>query len=51
VAEQLLALDDAPLVCAGGAAATGLAGGIRTLAPGIAAAAEELDELAHTPVG
>lgn len=47
VAERLLALDPAPVVCAGGAAASGLAAEIRTLAPGIGAAAQELDELTH----
>ena len=51
VAERLLAVDPAPMVCAGGAAAADLAGGIRTLAPGIGAAAEELDELAHAVAG
>jgi hypothetical protein len=47
VAERLLALDPAPVVCAGGAASPGLAAEIRTLAAGIGAAAQELDELTH----
>ena len=47
VAERLLAQSPAPLVCAGGRAADHLAGGVRTLATSISAAAEEVDGLAH----
>ncbi len=47
VAERLVALDPAPAVCAGGASAPRLAPGVRTLAAGIGAAAEELDDLVH----
>ena len=37
--------DLVPLVCSGGAAGAGLAPGVRTLAPSIRTAAEELDQL------
>ena len=47
VAERLLAQTPAPLVCAGGAFAADLARGVQTLPSSIAAAAQELDELAH----
>ncbi|MEO7352138.1 MAG: MerR family transcriptional regulator [Marmoricola sp.] len=47
VAERLLSHDSAPIVCAGGASAADLAGGVQTLPSSIAAAAEVLDELAH----
>ena len=47
VAERLLSHVPAPQVCAGGASATNLAGGVQTLSSSIAAAAEEVDELAH----
>jgi methanogenic corrinoid protein MtbC1 len=47
VAERLLGRDPAPMVCAGGASAANLAAGLRTLAPGIGAAARELDQLTH----
>lgn len=47
VAQRLLARDAAPLVCTGGAAGASLAAGVHTLAPGIGAAAQELDELTH----
>ena len=47
VAERLLGLDPAPLVCAGGASAARLAGRVHTLPSSIGAAAEELDDLAH----
>lgn len=47
VAERLLSHDPAPLVCAGGSSAAILAGGVHTLQPSIALAAEELDRLVH----
>jgi DNA-binding transcriptional MerR regulator/methylmalonyl-CoA mutase cobalamin-binding subunit len=47
VARRLLRLDPELLVCAGGAAADDLAVGVHHLAPSIAAAARELDELTH----
>ena len=47
VAERLLSQDLVPTVCAGGASAADLAAGVHTLAPGIGAAAQELDELVH----
>lgn len=47
VAERLLTLDPAPMVCAGGAAGDQLAAGVRSLASRIGAAAEQLDEFAH----
>ena len=47
VAERLLSLVPAPLVCAGGASAADLAGGVHSLPTSIAVAAEELDRLAH----
>jgi len=48
VAEHLLTQDLVPLVCVGGAAGADLAAGVHTLASGIGAAAQELDELAHS---
>jgi MerR family transcriptional regulator, light-induced transcriptional regulator len=45
VARRLMNEDIVPLVCSGGAAGADLAPGIRTLAPSIGAAAEELDQL------
>ena len=45
VARRLINEDVVPLVCSGGAAGAELAPGVRTLAPGIGAAAEELDQL------
>ena len=47
VAERLLSQAPVPLVCAGGASAANLAGGVQTLASSIGAAARELDQLAH----
>lgn len=47
VAERLLSLALAPLVCAGGASAANLAGRVHTLASSIGAAAQELDQLLH----
>ena len=47
VAELLLSQVPAPLVCAGGASAANLAGGVRSLPPSIATAAQELDRLTH----
>ena len=47
VAERLLNHTPAPVVCAGGASATNLAGGVHTLAASIGAAAQKLDQLAH----
>jgi MerR family transcriptional regulator, light-induced transcriptional regulator len=47
VAERLLGRTPAPIVCAGGASAADLAGGIQTLASSIGEAAQELDQLAH----
>jgi methanogenic corrinoid protein MtbC1 len=47
VAERLLGQSPVPIVCAGGASAANLARGVRTLAPRIGAAAQELDELAN----
>ncbi|HXH77728.1 MerR family transcriptional regulator [Nocardioides sp.] len=47
VAERLLSLIPPPAVCSGGAAAAGLADGVRMLTPTIGAAAEELDQLVH----
>jgi methanogenic corrinoid protein MtbC1 len=47
VAERLLSQDPAPRVCAGGASAADLAGGVRTLTSSIGSAAQELDELVH----
>jgi MerR family transcriptional regulator, light-induced transcriptional regulator len=51
VAEQLLTVDPAPLVCAGGAAGNRLAPLVQSLASGIGAAAEQLDELTHAMAG
>ena len=45
VAERLLSRAPAPTVCAGGASAADLAGGVETLASSIGAAAQELDQL------
>lgn len=45
VAKRLLGLTPAPLVCAGGHAAAELAGGVRTLASSITAAARDVDEV------
>ena len=47
VAEQLLSQYPVPTVCAGGASAKNLAGGVQTLASSIGSAAQELDQLAH----
>ena len=47
VAERLLSQAPVPIVCAGGASAANLAGGVQTLASSIGAAAQELDQLAH----
>ena len=47
VAERLLRQAPVPMVCAGGASAADLAGGVKTLASSIGAAAQELDQLAH----
>jgi methanogenic corrinoid protein MtbC1 len=47
VAERLLSQTPVPIVCAGGASAANLAGGVQTLAPRIGEAAQELDQLAH----
>ena len=47
VAERLLSQAPVPIVCAGGASAANLAGGIQTLASSIGAAAQELDQLVH----
>jgi MerR family transcriptional regulator, light-induced transcriptional regulator len=51
VAVRLLGQTPTPLVCAGGHAAAGLAGGVRTLASSIKAAAQEVDELVHQAAG
>src|SRR3954449_4605817 len=51
VAERLLTLNPAPMVCAGGAAGDQLADGVRTLASGVGAAVEQLDELTYAVVG
>jgi DNA-binding transcriptional MerR regulator/methylmalonyl-CoA mutase cobalamin-binding subunit len=45
VAERLLGLDVAPVVCSGGASGVHLAAGVHGLAPSIGTAAHELDEL------
>jgi MerR family transcriptional regulator, light-induced transcriptional regulator len=50
VAERLLSQAQAPLVCAGGASATNLAGGVQTLAPSIWAAAQQLEQLPTEPM-
>jgi hypothetical protein len=47
VAQRLLSQAPVPTVCAGGASAANLAGGVQTLASSIRAAAQELDQLAH----
>ena len=47
VAARLLSQTPVPTVCAGGASAANLAGGIQTLASSIGAAAQQLDQLAH----
>jgi len=51
VAERLLTLDPAPIVCTGGAAGHQISAGLHSLAPGIGEAAEQLDELVHAAVG
>ena len=48
VAERLLGLTPAPLVCAGGSGGADLATGVTTLADSIGAAAQELDDLVHS---
>jgi DNA-binding transcriptional MerR regulator/methylmalonyl-CoA mutase cobalamin-binding subunit len=48
VAERLAGQDAPPVVCVGGASASDLGPGVRRLALGIGAAAEELDELVHS---
>jgi methanogenic corrinoid protein MtbC1 len=47
VAERLLGQAPVPLVCAGGASAANLAGGVQTLPSSIGSAAQELDRLVH----
>ena len=47
VAERLLSQVPVPLVCAGGASAANLAGGVQTLDSSIGSAAQELDQLMH----
>ena len=47
VAERLLSQAPAPIVCAGGASAANVSGGVQTLASSIGAAAQELDQLVH----
>src|SRR3954452_2435966 len=47
VAERLLGRVPVPLVCAGGASAANLAGGVQTLPSSIGSAAQELDQLVH----
>src|SRR4051794_10610904 len=47
VAERLLGGVPVPLVCAGGASAANLAGGVQTLPSSIGSAAQELDQLLH----
>src|SRR3954449_4772061 len=47
VAERLLSQAPVPIVCAGGASAANLAGGVHTLASSIGSAAQELDQLVH----
>ena len=47
VAERLLSQDVAPIVCSGGAAGADLAAGVHSLAPSIAVAARELDDLLY----
>ncbi|CAA9378155.1 MAG: hypothetical protein AVDCRST_MAG60-662 [uncultured Nocardioides sp.] len=47
VAERLLSQGSVRAVCAGGAAAAGLADGVHLLAPTIAGGAEQLDQLVH----
>jgi len=47
VAERLLSQALVPTVCAGGASAANLAGGVQTLASSIGLAAQELDQLTH----
>jgi DNA-binding transcriptional MerR regulator/methylmalonyl-CoA mutase cobalamin-binding subunit len=51
VVERLVAQDPAPMVCAGGSSGADLSTGVHTLAPGIGAAAHELDELTHEADG
>ena len=47
VVHRLLTLDPVPIVCTGGASGANLAAGVHTLAPSIAEAAQEFDELTH----
>jgi MerR family transcriptional regulator, light-induced transcriptional regulator len=47
VAERLLGQAPVPLVCAGGASAANLAGGVQTLPSSIGSASQELDQLVH----
>ena len=47
VAERLLSQAPLPIVCAGGASAANLAGGVQTLPSSIGAAAQRLDEIVH----
>ena len=47
VAERLLGQPPIPLVCAGGASAANLAGGVQTLPSSIGSAAQALDQLVH----
>ena len=47
VAERLLGQAPVPQVCAGGASAANLAGGVQTLPSSIGSAAQELDRLVH----
>lgn len=47
VAERLLSQAPVPVVCAGGASAANLAGGVQALASSIGAAARELDQHVH----
>jgi DNA-binding transcriptional MerR regulator/methylmalonyl-CoA mutase cobalamin-binding subunit len=47
VAERLLSQTPVPTVCAGGASAADLAGGVQTLPSSIGTAAQELDQLLH----
>ena len=48
VAERLLSQAPLPIVCAGGASAANLAGGVQTLPSSIGAAAQRLDEIVHS---
>ena len=51
VVQRLLTSDLVPRVCTGGASGANLAAGVHTLAPSIAEAAHELDELTHQADG